>query len=438
MATPSSRTVEVNFNEAVCVYKADSQTEVIVGYESRTFGDGEIRRRESLTRLKTTAYTYLLRTKPSGERVVLRDPASVWVLSNGVDPSNGDTVEVKPAYVLAGSELLVRYTDAGEGKLEREIVTGGEGGRIVCPKANQSIRKFDWDPASFGTFWSFNHVRVQTLELIVPDVFLLDEGIKCTYRLGLSYKWNGVHGIKQLLSQGGNDPTPLLVAAARIDLTAQKGDGTGPRKELSRVAGWSGMELESCVVLACDEEVTPEEQIGRDYVKAILEQKAAVQKRLFEAEVDITILSKRSEQWATNLERMTQVKKDYMMAMNAAAKGAGGRDRGYSRVVACCCCSVASKVSASIWGQGEGGAGGGGSLNQLVDDSAKVGVSGSASAENAVDTSVKIKWSDEIEKPPAPCPAPAPYGGGYEPAPPPYGVPPPGRYTSPPRDEAGN
>ena len=84
MATPSSRTVEVNFNEAVCVYKADSQTEVIVGYESRTFGDGEIRRRESLTRLKTTAYTYLLRTKPSGERVVLRDPASAWVLSKGV------------------------------------------------------------------------------------------------------------------------------------------------------------------------------------------------------------------------------------------------------------------------------------------------------------------------------------------------------------------
>jgi hypothetical protein len=249
MATPSSRTVEVMFNEAVCVYKADSQTEVIVGYESRTFGDGEIRRRESLTRLKTTAYTYLLRTKPSGERVVLRDPASVWVLSNGVDPSNGDTVEVKPAYVLAGSELLVRYTDAGEGKLEREIITGGEGDRIVYPEANQSIRKFDWDPASFGTFWSFNYVRVQTLELIVSDVFLLDEGIKCTYRLGLSYKWNGVHGIKQLLSQGGNDPTPLLVAAIRIDLTAQKGDGTGPWTELSRAAGWSGMELEWCVVL---------------------------------------------------------------------------------------------------------------------------------------------------------------------------------------------
>ena len=125
MAMPSSRTVEVNFNEAVCVYKANSQIEVIVGYKSTTFGDGEIRTLETLTRLKTTAYTYLLRTKPYGERVVLPDPASVWVssrkasaiapeyshhvlflllqvLSNGVDPLTGDTVPSTPhAHVLA-------------------------------------------------------------------------------------------------------------------------------------------------------------------------------------------------------------------------------------------------------------------------------------------------------------------------------------------------
>ena len=117
MAMPSSRTVEVNFNEAVCVYKANSQIEVIVGYKSTTFGDGEIRTLETLTRLKTTAYTYLLRTKPYGERVVLPDPASVWVSSRKASAIAYCSRVLSPCFILivTGSLQWRRPADGRHG-----------------------------------------------------------------------------------------------------------------------------------------------------------------------------------------------------------------------------------------------------------------------------------------------------------------------------------
>ena len=62
--------------------------------------------------------------------------------------------------------------------------------------------------------------------------------------------------------------SPLLSYVSSLLFCSQQNDpirppsrpsASGPWKELSRVAGWSGMELESCLVLACDEDVTPEE-----------------------------------------------------------------------------------------------------------------------------------------------------------------------------------
>merc|ERR1719224_97201 len=88
--------------------------------------------------------------------------------------------------------------------------------------------------------------------------------------------------------------------------------------------------------------VSKEEKLELDYLKQILNQKATVQKHLFEAELAIAVSGKAAEQWAANYERVAKVKTDYMMAMNVVAKGAGGRDRASSRVAACCC-SVASK-----------------------------------------------------------------------------------------------
>mmetsp|Transcript_16819 Transcript_16819/g.50931 ORF Transcript_16819/g.50931 Transcript_16819/m.50931 type:complete len:261 (+) Transcript_16819:119-901(+) len=87
----------------------------------------------------------------------------------------------------------------------------------------QPVRKFEWDKAMGGTFWKFNIVGWQLLELTVPDVILDDgNGDKANfkYRLGLSYKWkSGTKGIETLLKdQGGRDPTPLLIQAARADL----------------------------------------------------------------------------------------------------------------------------------------------------------------------------------------------------------------------------
>merc|ERR1719486_1764871 len=121
--------------------------------------------------------------------------------------------------------------------------------------------------------------------------------------------------------------------------------------------------------------VSKEEKLELDYLKQILNQKATVQKHLFEAELAIAVSGKAAEQWAANYERVAKVKTDYMMAMNVVAKGAGGRDRASSRVAACCCCSVASKVSASIWGSGEGSGGGEGSIGIDQDFSGKLGLS---------------------------------------------------------------
>mmetsp|Transcript_15594 Transcript_15594/g.44800 ORF Transcript_15594/g.44800 Transcript_15594/m.44800 type:complete len:284 (-) Transcript_15594:276-1127(-) len=161
--------------------------------------------------------------------------------------------------------------------------------------------------------------------------------------------------------------------------------------------------------------VSKEEKLELDYLKQILNQKATVQKHLFEAELAIAVSGKAAEQWAANYERVAKVKTDYMMAMNVVAKGAGGRDRASSRVAACCCCSVASKVSASIWGSGEGSGGGEGSIGIDTDFSGKLGLSQQASGEGKTEVGNKIKWSSDIETenfdPPAPAPPPPPTSG---------------------------
>mmetsp|Transcript_18682 Transcript_18682/g.55070 ORF Transcript_18682/g.55070 Transcript_18682/m.55070 type:complete len:438 (+) Transcript_18682:72-1385(+) len=292
----------------------------------------------------------------------------------------------------------------------------------------QPVRKFEWDKAMGGTFWKFNIVGWQLLELTVPDVILDDgNGDKANfkYRLGLSYKWkSGTKGIETLLKdQGGRDPTPLLIQAARLDLKTQKGK-EGAWNELLHVAGQYGMGLKKdslgAVIVeiletTLNKAVSKEEKLELDYLKQILNQKATVQKHLFEAELAIAVSGKAAEQWAANYERVAKVKTDYMMAMNVVAKGAGGRDRASSRVAACCCCSVASKVSASIWGSGEGSGGGEGSIGIDTDFSGKLGLSQQASGEGKTEVGNKIKWSSDIETenfdPPAPAPPPPPTSG---------------------------
>mmetsp|Transcript_31921 Transcript_31921/g.93977 ORF Transcript_31921/g.93977 Transcript_31921/m.93977 type:complete len:172 (-) Transcript_31921:1150-1665(-) len=75
----------------------------------------------------------------------------------------------------------------------------------------QPVRKFEWDKAMGGTFWKFNIVGWQLLELTVPDVILDDgNGDKAhfKYRLGLSYKWKS--GTK-----GGMPPFPGMPTLLR-------------------------------------------------------------------------------------------------------------------------------------------------------------------------------------------------------------------------------
>ena len=58
--------------------------------------------------------------------------------------------------------------------------------------------------------------------------------------------------------------------------------------------------------------------------------------------------------------------------------------------------ALPSKVSASIWGSGEGSGGGEGSYGIDTDFSGKLGLSQSASGEGKTEHSGKIKWSSDV------------------------------------------
>merc|ERR1719240_696736 len=91
--------------------------------------------------------------------------------------------------------------------------------------------------------------------------------------------------------------------------------------------------------------------------------------------------------------------------MNAIGKASGGRDRSHSRVAACCCCSVASKVSASIWGSGEVGVAADGGLVLDQDITGKGGGNIDLSRDGTIDE--ELDFFEPSSSPPASAPGTA-------------------------------
>merc|ERR1719240_515175 len=94
--------------------------------------------------------------------------------------------------------------------------------------------------------------------------------------------------------------------------------------------------------------------------------------------------------------------------MNAIGKASGGRDRSHSRVAACCCCSVASKVSASIWGSGEVGVAADGGLVLDQDITGKGGGNIDLSRDGKIEGGGNIDEELDFFEPSSSAPASAP------------------------------
>lgn len=245
-------------------------------------------------------------------------------------------------------------------------------------KATEIVKEFPWlatfgdppatvqSPLPLSASNAFSTAE-QTLNLTVPNVHLHDGNghtRNYEYHLRLTFNWEdggaagGPTGIDKLTDakHGGLNPTHFLVDGAWADLIAAntvKAAATGQvfaSPQLVDAGTACGMTISKIIIVS---HISDEDKVEQRFFNALLKDTAHLKKQLLKAEMHLAISGKANEQWAANAERIAKVKTDYMWAMNAIGKASGGRDRASSRVAACCCCSVASKVSASIWGSGE-------------------------------------------------------------------------------------